>query len=58
MKISKNKSNPVGLKKNQILLEVLDDTAGILKKYPKATKELLEISSRKDEEDREDTQMG
>jgi hypothetical protein len=45
-------SNIVDPKRNEVLLKVLKDTAGILKNYPEVTKELLEISSREDEEDR------
>jgi hypothetical protein len=51
-------SNNVSPNKNDMLLKVLEETAGILKNYPKAAKELLAISSRDEEDDREDTQIG
>ncbi len=45
-------SNIVDPRRNEVLLKVLKETAGILKNYPEVTKEMLEISSREDEEDR------
>ncbi|MCF2940409.1 hypothetical protein L1N85_18575 [Paenibacillus alkaliterrae] len=45
------------MQKRERLLKTLEETSGILKKYPDAAKELHAIASREDEEDREGTQL-
>jgi hypothetical protein len=51
-------SNTANQKKRDLILRTLDDTAGILKDYPKAAGDLHAIANRDDEEDREDSQIG
>jgi hypothetical protein len=51
-------SNTASQQKRDMLLKTLDGTAGILKDYPRAAKDLHAIARREDEDDREDTQIG
>ncbi|MDF2647969.1 MAG: hypothetical protein K0Q73_3774, partial [Paenibacillus sp.] len=45
------------MKKRERLLRTVNETAGVLKKYPVAAKELHAIASRDGEDDRKDTQI-
>ena len=45
------------VKKRERLLKTLEETAGILNKFPDVAKELHAIASREGEEDREGTQL-